>query len=420
MIISNYIIIIISISILISTILISKINIYNIFFYFIVYLGVNIIGGYILFNYMEYYNKFVFYKSTILDKVLLYNLFFIIILSISYFINNNSNKIESIRKRRFFTKDKVHKIKKLIFFCFVLSTFIFVIVSFWGDFKYGLFDDYNRGRLFIRGGNILHRSFIISNYLTIILSGILLGRNIPTHKKPWYIFLIIICTLQQLLTGSRANTIFPILFIMFWYIIYYRKIRIKSIIIISIVLIIYSYVPEIRYKRLSTNKRETLLSIEDLGKFGSNILNTANLIDIVPSQYPYWLGRKMIIRPILSIFPNTFWNFIQIDSEQIKNKIDMRYSYLIGVDYGVRLGIIGDLYDNFGVLGILIGAYFLGLYFVRLNKILIYGDDLKKIIGIAIGITIILSINIDFSNGFIYRLINYALIPSIILKSILK
>lgn len=399
--------------VIIIFIVFSRITIRSTFIYFLIYFGIVVASSYVLFYVLQAYTNYAFYKATSITSMLYYYLFFLLIIIVTYYSNNKRIKYKKSKNLENFKFGNLNNtfLRKHGFYTFFISLFVFLIFSHISGYKYGLLDEEDRGAIFAAGGGLVARLFTVANFLSVLFFGLLLLRKFNFL----YLILILISIFETLLTGSRANAIFPFLLVVFIGIVNnqirfnFYKIFVFLLSILLLILIMHN-VPKLR-EGYGMEDIEFVESFEDISILGTSIVNSSNLMQDVPSVYDYWYGKKMFVRPILSLFPNFFWNIFSVDARKIKYNIDYRYSNSIGVKYSVRQGLIGDLYDNFGSFGIFFGAFIVGLIFSFIDSKGIKETSFKSLLYYSLAFILILSINIDAGNGFFTRVVNYSLIP---------
>jgi len=377
---------------------------------FVSYLLLNVIAAYFYYFVLQIYTGFIYYQRIPIEEVFLYNLLFIIFLIIGYLIKRFKNNLNLSIKYAI----NIERIKSIILKSNLISILFFVVGSISINFNYGIFDVNDRGNIFlIGGGAFFGRIFLISNYLSIILSFYLLFYERIFSKK--LILILFINILFNLLLGSKALLLLPLSIAILFLFIKNRLSKLKLSLFIAISFFVFI---SINVTRFQIDKSVLSLEViqEQFGGLGSNIVNFGTELTFLGARYDYFYGEKMFFRPLLSLLPDPLWSFIGINSRELKILYDYRYSDAIGSDSGRRQGIVGDLYINFGIYGIIIGGFIIGLILRIIEFRLIKTDNINFLLYLSVGITFIFSINIDLGVGFFTRIINYALIPFIIMN----
>ncbi|HDI82224.1 MAG TPA: O-antigen polysaccharide polymerase Wzy, partial [candidate division WOR-3 bacterium] len=103
----------------------------------------------------------------------------------------------------------------------------------------------------------------------------------------------------------------------------------------------------------------------------NHLSELAVCIEETPSIIPYWHGRSL--KPLLTaIIPRFVMPWKPVDN--MGQEFGHRYNFISPNDYGtsINLPMLIELYINFGVIGILIGMFLIGVVYRILYRIMNY------------------------------------------------
>lgn len=194
------------------------------------------------------------------------------------------------------------------------------------------------------------------------------------YKKAIMSLTVLYLIITMVLTGSRKQQIFDILTLVLYYITVLKgKLKLTSCIIygslgyifLDLIYIIREYrtnlaiIPMEFFNSLITFDIFSKILSETLGEIGIIFYSVSNIIHCVPNIFEYQYGMTFI-RTLPIFLPI---NFLVGDFFELASSTNLINKYM-GMPAGSSL--FGDLYWNFGILGGIIFAFFMGSIFAKL------------------------------------------------------
>lgn len=186
----------------------------------------------------------------------------------------------------------------------------------------------------------------------LLWAGFLFRRNV---KASWVAIAFLFALISAFTTGFRSSIIFFFLMIlMVWHYAHGKKVKLVGIVII-LCLVLLS-LTELQYFRFhGTVTTSPSLSILELPTFE----DFANIVDKVPDTYDYLFGRLYLQQITLAWIPRIIWPnkpvlSVNVFYTNIAQDPDFR-----GVS---TITMLGDLYWNFGIAGIVMGMFLFGIF----------------------------------------------------------
>lgn len=319
-------------------------------------------------------------------------------------------------------------IKALIIY---LCSFSFIL---FGAYKYGYFlrtsfQTINENPL----QNYLFNSY---HYLYFALS-IMLYDNINTPRHSKKIVLLILLSLTFCLTafsGSRTHLLMVGLVIAFIYKFFGSVQKIRNWMIIFIILFSLFYPTIIEFRNIYKNSyqgvvKATYLMNSMFESFSntfsdyqntnvqypvnnllvqlvmdrqSTLENLCTIISLTPDPNPYQLGKDFLYIIPNALIPRAIWK----DKPEPQGHIIFNLDYLNCKDqYGFSSpSLIGDLYMNFGVVGILVGMFIAGMM-LRFFYDYCINRTKFSIEGVTFYIILFLPIFLWVTESYVYKLV---------------
>lgn len=393
-------------------------NIHNIYNYIIIYTWMLwiIIGNICI------YNSYNYFDYHVVDTKISNNIYLIYLLIFSIGIFS----MERIIFRK--SKDKDFKIlvgcnKKFTEIILIIFPLISIIESYikWGyipilshenvmdvmyELEYGFFNKY----------------FGILNIFSAIYMFFKIFETKSKKYKLIYAFLFVIPCFASMMNGARFKLLVIIISITFISFRYFKKIRLRYLILVAVILCAY-YV---------------ILPILREGNLVTNTKNIFNIFNSIGCEYREWTRSLQILNGTKLVNYNFLKDFL---SPLVSNKIlDLlninKYAgdFVGSAEYfrmffnsrlGIRIGIIGELYYAYNFYSIII-FYFFAIAISIINNVIINTNSFLKLIVVTVVsasflLTIMGQINTFTSmlKSIIYIYIIYIIINKLVSKSII-
>lgn len=140
----------------------------------------------------------------------------------------------------------------------------------------------------------------------------------------------------------------------------------------------------------------------------ANLDLLADVIIRTPSEIPYW-GGQTYLSLVGSFVPRVLWP--DKPTKELGQAFGHRYGYIGVNDMGTALNlpILVEFYANFGIFGVIVGMWLVGVIYFVLDRIVNSPgqDSLHSLVGVVILIPLA-NIESDFSLGFGGLLLNGA------------
>ena len=348
-------------------------NLYIIFFYIFIALAPI---GYVLFekNFKYYYNTiFVFSFSLIL---------FIIG---SDFIVKNKNNIEVIKDNNVLNFKIIYN-NALIF---LIIGYIFSFIYLSKNLSYILIDFENNRVSAMSGNGII----IYLSYMIIPATLVLYYCHLHYKRNPMIFLYVLMNIIILLLFGFRARVLDLLVLIL---IIKndYKSFRLSKLFNYGILAIIFvSFLQFVRFYISGSNSNTFMQSLFNTICVGS--ININFIIRYIPLKIPYQYGYTYAIN-FLQLLPSysvdmTMW---------IKNTLNLQFD-----GGGVAPTILGELYINFGFIGLFLGSFILGIICKSIDNFAKKRDyGIKKIIYFIISFYLARSVYGGIANFIVLEL----------------
>jgi oligosaccharide repeat unit polymerase len=277
----------------------------------------------------------------------------------SIFIFNYLSKRSKLSKY-YFVWD-IKSIRRVIVILFVLSTFGTIA----GIIRMGTIPLLIREGVGLERTEYLIRMGIFSklwfmNILVVILSAIYLSINVRKNYAVIAIFLLSIA--QAMILAARYHVLLGLAASVFIYNQYRRKFKLIELIIFSIlVLVLAVIITDVREGRFGTAYapyyeriiRHSFPEFRDFARTTDYTQKTGN-----------YLHGKTFVPAIITFFPRQMYEALGMDKSVLMKEFSSAsyVSNLWGAKGGIRVGLLGELYINFGLPGILIGMVIFGVF----------------------------------------------------------
>ncbi|MBT9175134.1 MAG: hypothetical protein DDT22_00808 [candidate division WS2 bacterium] len=255
----------------------------------------------------------------------------------------------------------------------------------------------------------------------------------------WAVFLPIII-LFKLGTGSIAQILFIIIFLSLTYWHFRRKIPWKTAVggaLLFIALLsvrgefreltwggVYAEISPIEkgmlFSELVFTERElyTIGFELALTRIAHNILTFGHVVDLTPETVPYWMGKTyltLLWTPIPRvIFP---WK----PEKTLGQEFGHRYGFLNPFDLTTSYNLpqLVEMYANFGVIGVIIGMFLVGIIYRALYEMLCHPKAGEG--GLLIGLFIFMGLtNIESDLPVVFGSLFYNIILLVIINRLMK
>jgi O-antigen polysaccharide polymerase Wzy-like protein len=229
----------------------------------------------------------------------------------------------------------------------------------------------------------------------------------PTGRpwQRWFLAAaVVVLTAVLLPTGNRSELLYVAAAIGIPFHYYYRRVRVVEIVAgLAIFVLVINPVGSLYrgeygatgYARASSPKQipsliyRTAVDIKNLGPIGYvqyaigdrfarlDMATTLSAMrDVVPSKIPYQRGATFlpIVLSVVPI-PRLLWH--DKPTFQYDNLFGRMAGYLQPTDYRttVKINYLGELYLDFGYIGLLVGMFVYGIVFRRVHAMLVIGDQ---------------------------------------------
>ena len=241
-----------------------------------------------------------------------------------------------------------------------------------------------------------------------------------------FLLFMVVCLCVSLffggLRGSRSSTLFSLFFAAGMYHFYIRRIGRSMILMGGILFILFSSmyywykiagVDGLTGNAEVYSERENVtqyLVVRDLGRMDIQSLALKRYLD---DGYEYSFGRTYLV----SIFSAVPKQLIPFTPDQItKEKTDILYGqgwYSPGATRQTTLvmGQFGESFVNFGIFGVFLFFFLLGVWSGRLQRVIYHRDiDVLTLLVPFASLTIVLLLITDM-NVVLYQLVRYLLLP---------
>lgn len=301
------------------------------------------------------------------NPILLKTYFIVIISIVFYYLGDSLGRILKINqfaciidKLEKFNENSTRLLKGYIIFATIFNLFIFVLIlDKIGGISSLISKLHDRTRTFAGLHTLITLQFIF------VKGGLLYSVN--TDIKYFKIFFIIVNVVVMSLYGGRSSIFMFVLSLLIYRMLYLKEEPklIKTLImlvLLGMILAMYAlyfrYILPLRY----TLDFSTLFKYIEYSII-NNILVSLRQLDIiiqnVPYVYPYIYGKSFI--GLFGLFvPRLIWPEKPYGAGGLYSLTFYKESYLEGT--GIPPSLIGEFYWNFGIMGVMIGFFFLGLF----------------------------------------------------------
>jgi hypothetical protein len=254
----------------------------------------------------------------------------------------------------------------------------------------------------------------------------------------WMVFLPLI-SLIRLGTGALAQMLFIIIFLSLAYWHFRRKIPCKTAVGTILLFILFlnvrtefrnltwgglysDYNPigkSMLFAKMAFGERESFAKGAELGSSRTaHILSFAHVIDLTPETVPYWMGKTyltLLWMPIPRvIFP---WK----PEKTLGQEFGHRYGLLHSSDYTTSFNFsqLVEMYANFGVIGIIVGMFIVGIIYRALYEMLCHPNAGEG--GLLIGLFIFMGLsNIESDFSVVFGNVLYYIILLVIINRFMR
>ncbi|MEA4967839.1 MAG: O-antigen polysaccharide polymerase Wzy [Bacteroidaceae bacterium] len=224
----------------------------------------------------------------------------------------------------------------------------------------------------------------------------------------WLLCLILLYCSFFLIVGNRANILSLLIIIVGYLTMHVRKMNTKVLSLIILTgFFLLSLLSLFRINKDNLSEdiwRNRSGSAQSILSLGSDLMisnYTLYLLVDDANMNGYTYGHTMV-GPILGVFPFMMSSYINISGDKEENLTSSLYiteKTLGNQDVGLGTNIVGDLYLSFGLPGVCIGLYLLGLF---VNRMRIYASTRKLSYNIVYLIMLSWSIMLPRAEYFVY------------------
>jgi oligosaccharide repeat unit polymerase len=354
-----------------------------------------------------------YYAGDLLDKLLLAIFLGIIGIIIGYKFNA-ANKIAD-KLPKFINVDKKWATRLSISF-FAIGVLAYLIIIFMrGNIKSILNMSFEEK---FQSPNLLYPYVAILSRFSEAGLFLLISINDKKHKLSKFFALIITLMLVHFIGGVRIDFIRIVLVIAGFYLFYIKKLRVKFFVSSFLIIFIIFYLivwGAIRHKTIPVDESKFLNEYFIIDKLDFPMLldNFLLILDTVPNQIPFQHGSTYA-RLIYLFIPRFVWQNKPID---MGTWITMNLRGESNSLTSATATNFGEMYLNFGYLGIILGSYILGFL---LKVIVIYykfQQNSKNSMGICVSLILSFLLFEQWRGSFGYTFLIYfvLLLPFIII-----
>lgn len=271
-------------------------------------------------------------------------------------------------------KRTINKRKFFIYFIIAIPLCILLYLKMLGTSNFSIiFSNLLNNRMLFQNSGGLYVQTVILTLLKIsvyILFIFILLKERFSYKKILFVISFLILLLITLSLGGRGEIIFPIIALLFIYERIRNKVSIKRLLMLGVIIVIFS--GWYGMLRDGENIQETNIS-DNINNVLNRYVQLDNLIRLASNPVEYKFGQSFVdfvLSPIpRNILPNKPYPF---NSQMTQIYLPEQAERKIVSDFTA----VGELYLNFGYLGILIGGILFGAI---LNYVIyIYMHDKSK------------------------------------------
>lgn len=184
------------------------------------------------------------------------------------------------------------------------------------------------------------------------------------EKRRFYIFIIVASTVLLLVYGNRTYALIPTVYLFLAYLKYKKSIKIRNLVLVVLIAIMLFYsINQIRgseaeeYKKVTLTERVIFVTFGEWREF-SYVMNDFNKSKSV------FLKEKIFIGVLAPIFPKQFWMLLGLDKDELlANNAAYYFGYYFGHYAGIRVGVIGECFVGFGIPGVILIMFVVGMLF---------------------------------------------------------
>lgn len=368
----NYLIILLILPIIYEKLTNNKVDIFSpivivIFFYFVIFVLVS--SDLLFFRSDELRNDQKFYTHTILYAIISFHVFLL-----GYY--SNLSKI--------FLKLRVNKFKKVsnkrveivtCLYSFISFLSFFLIIKASGGFSYyvenikGSMVNLLTGSAFLYMGVILIKIPLLIGFFIIIKKG----------KLPFsFILVFLFSSILLILLGERGHFVFLIVSMLVIY--HYTKKRIRLIPVFMFALFLYLFLVMYgQYREFGLQKANKIEARENY-KLGlaftykkvvenfDQLIRVKDIVKYVPEKLEYQYGKtffNLLVKPI----PSRIWPEKPQGAGYYVTK--SLYPKHFAANASIATSLLGELYLNFHIIGIILGMFVFGFVVSGLYKFLV-------------------------------------------------
>jgi hypothetical protein len=315
---------------------------------------------------VEFYGRYL--------QALLLSAFALLLFQIGYYTRSPRSLVLPNVIRRPWGR-KRHLTILIIYFLFGFLCFA-LLLAVNGGFSQFMFD-----REEFRAGGMIGQGILIFPATSLLTTAALvyfLGqvRSKPNLSVIWPIIILLLSIVPAYFIGFRSVILLPVLqFMVVWHY-SYRPIPIGKIVsILSLVVVVYTYYgfsreipPGVSVDTemaidIVIQKPELLVGVFSRSK-GTEVV--ASVINTLEQTGEYDLGWKSVIEAVTILIPRAIWEDKPMASSQrfttyfFGRSLALSRGSDIEVWGGISPTMIGELYWNFGLFGVLVGLFFMG------------------------------------------------------------
>ena len=221
---------------------------------------------------------------------------------------------------------------------------------------------------------LFSKIYFLTFPLCALISGIylcLIMKNGMPQKKRIILVILSVSLINLILTGKRSYVLIPTFTIIFAYHYYTKKINLWRLIILSaivvflVIMVGYVRTGGILIKEIGWSKGIFL-------SFGGEFTALARIIYKYP-EGKIFEPNTLLKSAILPLFPRQIWAMIGFDKMAEYRLSGLTISSLLYDEAGhsgIRVGMIGELFLEFGLLGIILGMFIFGCVLGILDRLL--------------------------------------------------
>lgn len=257
--------------------------------------------------------------------------------------------------------DNLHS--KIFFHFLTAGNFLVLIIAFYLTAAYGDYVFNLRALHFILPSWSAPLNFIISY---VMYSLTFVGLHM-IYEKTWADYLNIVCLIiVAILLGTRVVLVSPLLTIVMFLLLVQPSLKLTHCVFGLILLFCFTiFLSLLRADTATGNVTYSFLSFFAEILYGNTFSDLRDFSWVLTGFHDDFLYGKTYLSGIFSMIPSSWWDFR--DTYGI-GKITNYYAGIQFEHFGIRIGVFGEPYLNFGWAGVVAVGLILGYLLNRVNK----------------------------------------------------